>query len=114
LVNRKFEAIYDTKNRKLFFTLLAVLLATLGYLFFGTAMTWMGKFLVLDEEPVRSDAVVVLNTGVQLCPRLMEAAALYREGFAGKVVINGDRTTDLLRELEKKGFQRCFGRKMGR
>lgn len=70
-------------------------------------MTRLGDFLVLDEEPVPSDAVVVLCSGVEYYPRLIEAAELFRKGFARKVVINGNRKTDVLRSLEEKGFERC-------
>jgi uncharacterized SAM-binding protein YcdF (DUF218 family) len=70
-------------------------------------MSRLGEFLVLDEEPVHSDAVIVLCTGVEYYPRLIEAAELYRRGFARKVVINGNRKTDVLRSLEEKGFQKC-------
>ena len=40
-------------------------------------------------------------------PRLIEAARLYTGGLAKTVVINGNRKTDLLRDLEKKGFTPC-------
>ena len=63
--------------------------------------------MIADEKPVRSDAVVVLYTGIQWYPRLMEAAAIYREGFAGTVVINGNRKSEVLRGLERKGFKPC-------
>jgi uncharacterized SAM-binding protein YcdF (DUF218 family) len=66
-----------------------------------------GEFLVFDERPREADAVVVLNTGLEYYPRLMEAARLFRDGVAGKIVINGNRKTDALRSLENKGFTRC-------
>ena len=40
-------------------------------------------------------------------PRLIEAANLYEQGLAEKVAINGNRKTDTLRELERKGFKTC-------
>ncbi|MBW1682560.1 MAG: hypothetical protein JRJ83_14210 [Deltaproteobacteria bacterium] len=49
---------------------------------------------------------MVLNTGVEYYPRLLEAAALFKKGRAKWVVINGNRKTDVLRELEGKGFER--------
>ena len=67
----------------------------------------IGKFLVLDEVPVPCDAAVVLNTGVEYYPRIMEAANLYRQGYVKKIVIDGNRKTDSLRELEKMGFESC-------
>lgn len=77
------------------------------YIFWGVILCGLGRFLVLDEDPAPSDAVVVLNTGVEYYPRLLEASDLYRKGFVTKVVINGNRKTDILRSLEKKGFERC-------
>ncbi|MFQ5918260.1 MAG: hypothetical protein ACE5I0_10670, partial [Candidatus Binatia bacterium] len=70
-------------------------------------MITVGEFLVRVDEPARSDAVVVLSTGIEYYPRLMEAAALFREGFAERVAINGNRKSEALRELERRGFQRC-------
>lgn len=76
-------------------------------LFSGRILTFVGEFLVMNETPVRSDAVVVLNTGMEYYPRLVEAAALYRQGFVAKLVINGNRKTETLRELEKMGLKYC-------
>lgn len=67
----------------------------------------MGRFLVVDEDPVKSDAIVVLNTGVEIYPRLIQAARLHTEGWAETVVINGARKSDVLRELERRGFEPC-------
>lgn len=96
------------KKQKLLNLVLVVLLfVVLLYAFSGKIMSSIGEFLIVNEEPVHSDAVVVLFTGVQWYPRLMEAAGVYREGFANKVVINGNRKTEVLRRLEEKGFQAC-------
>ena len=76
-------------------------------LFSGSLFRGLGRFVVCDETPVPSDAVIVLNTGVEYYPRLVEAADLYRKGLAKRVVINGNRKTDSLRELENRGFKRC-------
>ena len=38
---------------------------------------------------------------------LIQAADLFRRGLAEHVVINGNRKTDSLRELERMGFKRC-------
>jgi len=86
---------------------LPVLFVVILYLSSGVLLAKIGRFLVVDEAPVRSDAVVVLNTGLEFYPRLIQAAALYREDMAGKVVVNGNRKSDVLRELEKAGFERC-------
>lgn len=93
--------------RQLFFILIILLIAIFLYLFSGTILRRIGKFLILDEKPTHSDAAVVLCVGMEYYPRLIEAAELFREGFARKVVINGNRKTDVLRSLERKGFEKC-------
>ncbi|MFC1815084.1 YdcF family protein [Thermodesulfobacteriota bacterium] len=93
------------KQKALYLGLMALLLAAVLYIFSGTLLTGTGKFLVVDETPAASDAVVVLNTGIEYYPRLIEAAELFRKGLARKIVINGNRKTDTLRILEKKGFK---------
>ena len=100
-------AIKKISSRLVFIAAVISLLAVLIYFFSGSILCKFGKFLVLDEKPVHSDAVVVLFTGVEYYPRLIEAAELFREGFGRKVVINGNRKTDVLRDLEEKGFKRC-------
>lgn len=89
------------------FVLALAIFVFLFWLFSGTILAQLGQFLILDEKPVVSDAVVALNTGVEYYPRLIEAADLFRKGFAKKVVINGNRKTDVLRSLEKRGFKEC-------
>lgn len=79
----------------------------LFWLFSETLLAQLGQFLICDEKPGVSDAVVVLNTGVEYYPRLIEAADLFRKGLAQKVVINGNRKTEVLRDLEKRGFKNC-------
>ena len=83
------------------------LVGILLYFFSETILCGIGEFLVLDEKPVHSDAVVVLCSGLEYYPRLIEAAELFRKGFASKIVINGNRKTDVLRGLEQRGFKRC-------
>ncbi|MFC1840472.1 YdcF family protein [Thermodesulfobacteriota bacterium] len=67
----------------------------------------IGKFLVVDDSPIGSEAVIVLNTGMEYYPRLIEAAEIYNNGYAKKIVINGNRKTEALRNLEKKGLVHC-------
>ncbi len=67
----------------------------------------VGELLVSAELPAVSDAIVVLNTGVEYFPRLIEAANLYHKGLAEIIVINGNRKTNTLRQLEAKGFKNC-------
>ncbi|NIO08269.1 MAG: hypothetical protein GTO40_09790 [Deltaproteobacteria bacterium] len=95
-------------RRRIVFVVLAICLAALiVYFSFGLAMSSLGRFLVRSDNPTQVDAVVVLSTGVEYYPRLIEAARLFREGYAAKVVINGNRKTDVLRDLESKGYTPC-------
>jgi len=81
----------------------------LALLFFsaGPILTLIGGFPVVDQKPAPAQAAVVLYTGVDYYPRLIEAARLYREKWVKTVVIDGNRKTDVLRDIEKKGFAPC-------
>ena len=83
------------------------LLLILGFLLVIHAkiLTGIGSFLVVEDIPSKADAAVVLYTGVDIYPRLIEAANLYKQEKAGKVVINGNRKTDILRVLESSGYK---------
>lgn len=82
-------------------------MAAAALVFANPILCAIGRFPICDEPPVPSDAVVVLYTGVEYYPRLIEAARLFQEGLAGAVVINGNRKSDMLRRLEEKGFVSC-------
>ncbi len=97
----------NKKRKALYCGISILLIASLLYLFSTTILSFIGEFLVCDETPVPSDAVVVLSTGMAYYPRLMEAAELYKRGFVRKVVINGNRMTDALRTLKKMGLKSC-------
>jgi uncharacterized SAM-binding protein YcdF (DUF218 family) len=73
----------------------------------GSLFRIMGDMIVVSDRPSPSDAAVVLNTGLEYYPRLIQAADLYRRGLAANVVINGNRKTDSLRDLERMGFKSC-------
>lgn len=83
------------------------LLVAFALIFAGPVLIFLGQWLILNEESAKSDAVVVLSTGVEYYPRLMEAADLHKKGLAKKVVINGNRKTHELRALEARGFEPC-------
>lgn len=84
--------------------LLLALLLTTTWLATPVLLGAAGRFLVDDDRATRADAAVVLTTGVDYYPRLIEAAALYREQRVARVVIDGNRKTDVLRRLEARGF----------
>lgn len=92
-----------------FKTILIFLLIFIMTLYFlsTTILSGIGNFLIRDEMPVQSDAIIVLNTGVEYYSRLIEAANLYNKGYADKIIINGNRKMDIERELEEKGYEPC-------
>jgi len=87
--------------RKIF---LAVLILTLLAVLHQKILTGIGSFLVQEDIPQTSDAAVVLYTGVDIYPRLIEAADLYKKSTIEKVVINGNRKTEILLDLESSGY----------
>jgi uncharacterized SAM-binding protein YcdF (DUF218 family) len=68
-------------------------------------LSGIGSILVVEDIPQKAEAAVVLNTGVDIYPRLIEAADLYRKVKVDRVVINGNRKTDTLRQLESSGYE---------
>ena len=68
-------------------------------------LTGIGSLLVVQDIPQKAEAAVVLYTGVDIYPRLIEAANLYKQVKAEKVVINGNRKTAVLRSLENSGYE---------
>lgn len=88
--------------KKLVLIFLLLMLMAAGIRFW--LMPKMGAWLVEDSGPQKADVIVVLATGAAYYPRAIEAARLWQEGYAGKVVVNGDRKTDALRALEAQGY----------
>lgn len=68
-------------------------------------LTIAGQALVMDSPLSPADAIVVLATGVEYYPRLIEAARIWQKGFARQIIINGNRKTDTVRKLEDMGFE---------
>jgi len=91
---------------KIILIFLLIFIMTL-YFVSDTILSGIGNFLIRDEMPVQSDAIIVLNTGVEYYSRLIEAADLYNKGYADKIIINGNRKMDIERELEEKGYEPC-------
>lgn len=94
-------------KRLLLYVFIVFVLIFLLYLVSGRLFQDLGEFLVFDERPSHSDAIVVLLSGIEYYPRLIEAASLYRDASAERIIINGNRKDDVLRGLEKDGFQPC-------
>ena len=72
------EIASDSTTKGLRIAALLFLVFLVVFAFSGKALTFLSRWLVLDEEPVRADAIVVLNTGAEWYPRLMESADLYK------------------------------------
>lgn len=89
------------------FFIICLLLGTTGLAGRYWLLPGMGHWLVEDAPAARADAAVVLQTGVDYYPRLMEAATLYHQGRVDTIAINGNRKTDILRQLESRGFRRA-------
>lgn len=97
-----------TRKQKIYIASTLLLCVVAGvYFLSGRILEYLGETLIYDDPPVNSDAAIILNTGVEYYPRLVEAASIYKKGLVKKIVINGNRKTDSLRELEAKGFKRC-------
>jgi uncharacterized SAM-binding protein YcdF (DUF218 family) len=91
-------------------SLLFLLLLCCGlvlYIFRTPLLSRVGNFLIVSDTIGHVDAAVVLATGIEYYPRLIEAATLYQEKKVDWIVINGNRKTDALRQLEAKGLEKC-------
>lgn len=99
----------QTTNKRVLYKIgfITIILMLVFFILSRDILCKLGEFLILDKKPEKSDVVVVLNTDVEYYPRLIEAAAIYNKGVADKIVINGNRKTDILRALESKGFELC-------
>ena len=85
--------------------ILCVLIIVLLWFVSPFVLGKLGSFLVVEDAPLESaDAVVVLSTGVDYLPRLIQAADLFRQGTVQQVVVNGNRKTDIHRQIEARGF----------
>jgi uncharacterized SAM-binding protein YcdF (DUF218 family) len=67
-------------------------------------LTGIGSLLVVQDIPQKAEAAVVLNAEVDIYPRLIEAANLYKQAKVEKIVINGNRKSAVLRSLENSGY----------
>ncbi|HBE92706.1 MAG TPA: hypothetical protein DDW55_09330 [Gammaproteobacteria bacterium] len=86
--------------------LLLLLFCALFY-FHSEWLGALGEALVEDDASATADVAIVLATGVDYPPRLIQAARLYRDKRVEYVLIDGNRKTDVLRKLEQQGFKRA-------
>jgi uncharacterized SAM-binding protein YcdF (DUF218 family) len=94
-------------HKKVCITILILCVLIGAYIFSGRLFFLMGGFLIYDDPPKKSDVAIVLEDGLEYYPRLIEAASIYKDGLADKIIINGNRKTDTIRDLEKMGFDPC-------
>jgi uncharacterized SAM-binding protein YcdF (DUF218 family) len=95
------------KIKAKYFALSIVIFIILLFALSRIILSSIGEFLVFDETALKSDAIVVLNTGMEYYPRLIESADLFKRGLSDKIIINGNRKSDKLREIEDLGFVEC-------
>ncbi len=95
------------KHKRIYIILSMLCLLTGLYAVSGRLLTIMGQFLIFNDPLKKADAAVVLEDGLEYYPRLIEAASIYKKRLANKIVINGNRKTDIIRRLEKMGFEGC-------
>ena len=89
------------KKKLLIITAAGILLL---FLFRATWLAYLGNELVVDDVNAKADVAIVLTTGVDYLPRLLQAAQLYRNNRVKNILINGNRKTDAIRKLEQQGF----------
>ena len=68
--------------------LLLFIAAIVSYIFHVPVLTAVGSYLVLDEPPVKADAVVVLG-GDEFGMRTVKAAELVQAGYAPYALLSG-------------------------
>ena len=88
--------------RKIFLLILLIAFLVVAH---AKILSGIGSFLVVEDIPLQADAAVVLNGGVDIYPRLIQAADLYKNKMADRIVINGNRKTEILRDLESNGYE---------
>jgi uncharacterized SAM-binding protein YcdF (DUF218 family) len=72
----------------------------------------MGEYLVEEHEPEPADAIVVLAGSFP--DRIMEAVALYRDGFAPRIVLSRERESPATAELRAMGLHFPAGHEWNR
>ena len=75
------------------------------YYFPAFILTPVANILIVDDVLEHADGVVILNSGVELYDRLLEGAAIYKQGLADKVIINGNRKNETVKRLEAMGYK---------
>ena len=82
-------------NRRVVYRLLVLVLV--GFTIWHWLLPALGAFLVTDSEPSSADAILVLHTGVDYYPRLIEAAQLVQDGMS--MVVNSNNRPHVVQDL---------------
>ncbi len=85
--------------------LLLVLACLVGLGWFGGPwfLIWLGRSLITEQPLEKADAIAVLAGGVPSRP--MEAAELYREGWAPRIILTDDQKSPGYYELAARGLR---------
>ena len=86
------------------FVIAIAILISLLFFYRAEWLAYLGHSLVVDDPAATAEVAVVLTTGVDYVPRLLQAAQLYRDKRVKKIIINGNRKNDAIRKLEAQGF----------
>lgn len=84
--------------------IITLIILTILILSRTTWLSYLGQKLIIDNPAEKADVAIVLTTGVDYLPRLLQAAKLYRDKRVPRILINGNRKTDAIRKLELQGF----------
>jgi uncharacterized SAM-binding protein YcdF (DUF218 family) len=86
------------------FICIVLLIVLVLYWGSNSVLSAIGKVLIVHALPVPANAAVVLNTDLEYYPRLTEAALLYKEGLVKSIVLNGNRKSEALKQMETDGY----------
>lgn len=82
------------------------------YLFRQPMLETAGRFLILDDAPSKADAIVVLSGSFP--DRILEAVALYKDGFAPKLILCLEPDNPAMDRLEELGVHVTRGSGLNR
>jgi uncharacterized SAM-binding protein YcdF (DUF218 family) len=78
------------------------LVATVVFILHGPILTWVGRLLVVEDELVEADVILPLAGGT--LDREIEAAELFRKGFAPRIVLTREPKLPTLAYLGERGI----------
>jgi uncharacterized SAM-binding protein YcdF (DUF218 family) len=78
-----------------------VFLAVLSILLVGVGILFAGEWLVLNEEPAKSDAIVLLSGGMA---RPLYGADLYHGGYAPVIYVSRPKPDEQVLHVERLGI----------